>query len=194
MPTWMGSMIITADGKGVTDEGSLLGFENSNPPISLGARQLLWVEYGGNGVPLAPSSYAIVRCFPLYLDFTARRMWLDLRGDTIIPSGVEGQTIRQTLINISWEAWCRAEPEVRELLGADCQLISLADAAVIEGVPLTTLARAAREGRLPTISHTAGRHLVYLSTIEEARRLGRLRGKVGRPVGWRKRNTDEKNK
>ena len=93
---------------------------------------------------------------------------------------LEQQAVRAWLIGQRWPAWARASPEVRNFLGASEAPVLLADAARHMWMPLTTLQSAAADERLPTI-RTAGRHLVYTSTILEAQQRGLLHSDRGRP-------------
>jgi hypothetical protein len=125
-------------------------------------------------------AYTALLCMAARLDPLAQTGQLALTAPVDVLTPSEQQTLRAWMMGQSWPAWARAALAVRAAVGVSEAPVLLAEAARAFGMPLITLAKAAERGRLPTI-RAGDRHLIYLTTISEALRRGRLHLVAGRP-------------
>lgn len=122
-------------------------------------------------------AYAAVLVYSLVGDAPT---YVDLLHPLTLLSAEEQHALRTWLIWHDWSAWARAPQYVRALLGCPESPLLLADAARQTGAALATLANAALRERLPTI-RAGDRHLIYLTTLDEAYSRGLLHLQRGRP-------------
>ncbi|MFV9507717.1 MAG: hypothetical protein AB4911_24460 [Oscillochloridaceae bacterium umkhey_bin13] len=125
-------------------------------------------------------SYVAVVLYSLAYTTQGQPTQVDLLQPLTVLTAEEQQALRLWLIQQSWAAWARAPLHVRRVLGCPEPPLLLADAARQTGAALATLANAALRERLPTI-RAGDRHLVYLSTLDEAYQRGLLHLHRGRP-------------
>lgn len=163
------SLVITRSGVR-TDLADVCGFRFRAPDAPIAPHDLL-VQ-----IQKDAERYVSALAYACLLDWEAGTGLLDIQRPTRDLSEVEQCLLREWLIARSWPSWARADVSVRALAGEPDEPIMLAEAARRVGMPLITLAKAAEQGRLPTIQ-AGDRQLIYLSTIGEARERGLLRGR-----------------
>lgn len=164
----------------VDDADRLHGSELTNTSQSIPAPRALLVHIVVDEDQDHHEAYRSMLCFALHLDSARATGQVNMLQPILDLDPDEQAPIRAWLIARRWPAWARADPLVRQLLGIPDPPILLAEAARHWMIPIQTLARAAREERLPTI-RAGDRQLVYLTTIHEAQQRGLLHHTVGRP-------------
>jgi hypothetical protein len=124
----------------------------------------------------APSRIYALRCYRAQLVRPSDEILIDFLTPSTsrLPAAAQ-RGLKRWLIELSWHAWATASEELRAYAGDREPAISLKHAADERGINISTLSKAARENRLPTIG-AGDRRLIYRSTIDEALERGTIRG------------------
>jgi hypothetical protein len=151
------------------------------------AAWLVWVQ----GLVKADASVSGPDDLAVYTGVTASPIWQDEDGkrrglhrwDAPPFPSAQGDLVAAWLRDHYPAAWFASSPNVWEALGQTEPLENLADLAEYFDMSLSTLAYAARDGRLPThMPEGSTRRMARKSAVEWALKVpGRLTGRRGRP-------------